>query len=181
VDAGAIEIWTPEEMAQLLRQCPPVALPAMAISAFAGLRNAEVTRLEWKDVHLVEGFIEVAAAKAKTASRRLAPCPPNLVAWLSQCAERTGPIWPHHNNTTHNAFREAARRADLTMAGERPRHSFVSYRARRLQDVAQVASGSGQQPGNDLLELSPIGDRRTGRSLVLDHARDAGQCGRHAS
>ena len=146
VDAGAIEIWTPEEMALLLRQCPPVALPAMAISAFAGLRNAEVARLEWKDVHLAEGFIEVSAAKAKTASRRLAPCPPNLVEWLSQCAERTGPIWPHHNNTTHNAFREAARRADLQWRENALRHSFVSYRLADLQDVARVALEAGNSP-----------------------------------
>lgn len=145
-DAGAIEIWTPEEMAALLAHCPPAALPAMAISAFAGLRNAEVTRLDWKEVHLDDGFIEVPATKAKTASRRLAPCPANLVAWLRSHAKATGRVWPHHNNTTHTAYGEAARAANLTWRENALRHSFVSYRLAEIQDVAKVALEAGNSP-----------------------------------
>ncbi|MGE3308466.1 MAG: tyrosine-type recombinase/integrase [Limisphaerales bacterium] len=146
-DAEAIEIWTPEEMAALLANCPTVAVPAMAISAFAGLRNAEVTRLDWKEVRLNDGFIEVPAMKAKTASRRLAPCPANLVAWLTPHAKSAGPVWPHHNNTTHRAYGEAAQAAGLTWRENALRHSFVSYRLAEIQDVARVALEAGNSPG----------------------------------
>ncbi len=145
-DAGAIEIWTPEEMAALLAHCPAMAIPAMAISAFAGLRNAEVTRLDWREVRLTDGFIEVPATKAKTASRRLAPCPENLVAWLTPHAKCTGPVWPHHNNTTHTAYGEAARAAGLVWRENALRHSFVSYRLAEIQDVAKVALEAGNSP-----------------------------------
>lgn len=145
-DSGAIEIWTPEEMAALLANCPTAAVPAMAISAFAGLRNAEVTRLDWKEVHLAEGFIEVPASKAKTASRRLAPCPPNLVAWLKPHAKPSGPVWAHHTNTTHRLFSEAAKGADLAWRENALRHSFVTYRLADIQDVAKVALEAGNSP-----------------------------------
>ncbi|MGO8699941.1 MAG: hypothetical protein ACLQVY_19775 [Limisphaerales bacterium] len=48
-------------------------LDVIAIGAFAGLRTAEIERLEWQDVDQSGGFIEVKAAKAKTRSRRLVP------------------------------------------------------------------------------------------------------------
>lgn len=145
-DAGAIEIWTPAEMAALLAHCPEVALPAMAICAFAGLRNAEVTRLDWKEVRIADGFIEVPATKAKTASRRLAPCPPNLAAWLTPHAKPSGPVWAHHNNTTHTAYRQASKAAGLVWRENALRHSFVSYRLAAVQDVARVALEAGNSP-----------------------------------
>ncbi len=34
-------------------------IPALAIGAFAGLRESEIARLEWKEVDLPRGFIQV--------------------------------------------------------------------------------------------------------------------------
>lgn len=144
---GAICIWTPEEMAALLTHCPTVAIPAMAISAFAGLRNAEVTRLDWREVHVADGFIEVPATKAKTASRRLAPCPPNLVAWLKPHSKSEGSVWPPKRDTTHAAYRTAAEASGLAWRENALRHSFVSYRLAEVQDVAKVALEAGNSPG----------------------------------
>src|SRR5262249_43484940 len=60
----------------------PDVLPTLAIGAFAGLRNAEIKRLDWGEVDLARGHIEVKAAKAKTARRRIVSIQPNLAAWL---------------------------------------------------------------------------------------------------
>jgi integrase len=46
----APEIFTPEQLAQLLNAAPAELLPALAIQAFAGLRTAELLRLEWRDI-----------------------------------------------------------------------------------------------------------------------------------
>jgi hypothetical protein len=47
-----------------------------------------------KDVHLARGFLNVAAAKSKTAARRLIKMEPNLIAWLSPFAGRYWQIFP---------------------------------------------------------------------------------------
>ena len=43
-------------------------LPSVAIGAFAGLRSADIERIEWSEIDLVGGHITIAASKAKTAS-----------------------------------------------------------------------------------------------------------------
>jgi integrase len=44
-------------------------VPMLAIGAFAGLRDAEIKRLDWHEVDLSRGHIEVKAAKAKSTER----------------------------------------------------------------------------------------------------------------
>ena len=68
----------------VIRSLAPADLvPFLAIGAFAGLRHAEILRLDWAEVDLAGGHIEVKAAKAKTASRRLVPITKNLRQWLT--------------------------------------------------------------------------------------------------
>ncbi|MGO8698272.1 MAG: hypothetical protein ACLQVY_11205 [Limisphaerales bacterium] len=47
---GVIEIYTPEELSNLLNSASVAFVPFIAISAFAGLRTAEIERLKWQDV-----------------------------------------------------------------------------------------------------------------------------------
>src|SRR5205823_1938147 len=63
-------ILQPDELARLLAACCPQILAAVAIGAFAGLRTAELARLDWTEVKLEDGFIEVTAANAKSSRRR---------------------------------------------------------------------------------------------------------------
>src|SRR6266545_964585 len=96
VNGGDVEIFTPAEIARLLEAARanfPDFLPCLAIGAFAGLRSAEIERLEWSDIHLAEKFIVVGASKAKTASRRIVPIHDNLAAWLAAYASRQGRVW----------------------------------------------------------------------------------------
>ena len=89
---GEIEIYTPDEMRQILKAVPPLVLPFVAIGAFAGMRAAEIARLAWSEVNLERGFITVTASKAKTAARRLVPISENLKAWLVPHARASGPV-----------------------------------------------------------------------------------------
>jgi integrase len=79
------EIFTVDELRALLESANRVApdvLPMLTIGAFAGLREAEIQRLDWSEVDLARGHIEVKAAKAKSARQRIIPIQPNLATWL---------------------------------------------------------------------------------------------------
>src|SRR6516164_1218590 len=65
-----------------------------AIGLFAGLRSAELSRLEWREVLFDERLIEVAASKSKTAARRLVIIQPNLALWLEPYRGQYGKICP---------------------------------------------------------------------------------------
>ena len=75
-----IQIYTPDEVTGLLHVAGDMT-PFIAIAAFAGLRHAEISRLEWNEIDLEDGFIEVLALKSKTGERRLVPIHENLKKW----------------------------------------------------------------------------------------------------
>jgi integrase len=111
--SGAIEIFTPAELRELLATASAEMIPFLTIGAFAGVRHAEIQRLDWKDVRFDAGIIEIHAGNAKTATRRTVPILPNLRGWLDlavgQLAEGkaaakdggapSGPVCPFSNVT----------------------------------------------------------------------------------
>ena len=147
-----IEIYSPAELARLLAAAPDSIRPAMAIQAFTGIRTAELARLDWQAVKLARGHIEITAANAKTASRRIVPILPNLAAWLKPHAKKTGGIIPSGADYYHELMRETAgnTKTDTLPAVELKhnalRHSFISYRVAQTQNVAQVALEAGNSP-----------------------------------
>ena len=154
-DTGEIEIFTPEEMHEILSAARPEMVPWLAIAAFAGLRTAEIQRLDWSEVNLAQRHIEIKASKAKTAARRLAPITDNLAAWLAPYAQPFGKLTDY--SSWWNQFGKLA--AEVTrLRTERGtprrfewkhnalRHSFISYRVASVQNVAQVALEAGNSP-----------------------------------
>jgi integrase len=127
-------------------------IPALAIAAFAGLRLAEVSRLDWREVRLSEKLIVVGAENAKTAARRLVPISDNLVAWLSPHAKRFGSVNPcdeqaeNVGNALGDRFERAAARAKVAWKRNGFRHSYISYRVATLKDVPAVALECGNSP-----------------------------------
>jgi integrase len=154
--SGEIHIFTPAEIAKLIEQANALLLPYLVIGAFAGLRGAEIQRLDWSEIDLQDGFIEVKAEKSKTDTRRLVPIKPNLAAWLKECAKKSGPVCPFANVVNQlmklvAAVNEAL--PDGTPDKEKMhwkknalRHSYISYRVAECADVARVADESGNSP-----------------------------------
>lgn len=147
---SVIEIYTAEEITKLLRTADPEIVPAMAIAAFAGLRLAEVARLDWKEVRLSERLIVVEAAKSKTAARRLVPISENLVSWLSPLAKQCGLVNPCAGDQLGNALGDrlgrCAARAGVRWVRNGFRHSYITYRVAVLKDVAATALECGNSP-----------------------------------
>lgn len=147
-----IGIYTPDEMRAILAAADAVVAPALAIAAFAGLRLAEVSRLDWREVRLSEKLIVVGAENAKTAARRLVPISDNLAAWLTPHAKRFGSLNPcqeqleNVGNALGNRFERAAARAKIAWKRNGFRHSYISYRVATLKDVPAVALECGNSP-----------------------------------
>lgn len=156
---GEIEVFNPLELRKLFNAClTPVQergkwrdreamIPYLAIAAFCGLRSAEIARLDWSEVHLTgaEHFIEVKAAKAKTASRRTVPISENCARWLAPFWQESGPVCPFER-PDKQCFYYLGPAAGLEWKHNGLRHSFISYRLAEIKNVHQVSLEAGNSP-----------------------------------
>ena len=138
------EIFSVDELSTLLNAAAKVApdvLPMLAFGAFAGLRESEIKRLNWNEVNLSRGFVEVKAEKAKSAKRRIVRIQPNLAKWLAPYGSITGAVVPENSRKKLDAVRKAAELQRWSRNGLR--HSFASYRLAATNDAPRVAAELG--------------------------------------
>jgi integrase len=138
------EIFTVDELRTLLEAASrvgPNVLPMLVIGAFAGLREAEIQRLDWSEVDLVRRHIEIKAAKAKSARRRIVPMQSNLATWLWPYGGMQGRVVPIGARNKLDRVRKAAGLAVWPRNGLR--HSFASYRLAATHDAPRVAAELG--------------------------------------
>jgi integrase len=135
------EIFLVDELRALLESAPPDVIPMLAIGAFAGLREAEIGCLDWSEIDLARGHIEVTAAKAKSARRRIIPIQPNLTAWLRPYSGIKGPVVPAGAKKKLLKARRAAGLLKWPRNGLR--HSFASYRLAAIHDAPRVSAELG--------------------------------------
>jgi integrase len=138
------EIFAIDELSALLEagnRVAPDVVPMLAIGAFAGLREAEIQRLDWSEVDLARGHIEVKAAKAKSARRRIVQIQSNLAAWLRPYSGMTGHVVPAAARGKLDRVRKASGLARWPKNGLR--HSFGSYRLAACHDAPRVAAELG--------------------------------------
>jgi integrase len=155
-----ITIYTPTELHRLIAAAPEWFKPVIALQAFAGLRSAEAMRLDWRDVKLERGHIELGADKSKTATRRLVPISANLAEWLAPHALKSGKVFRHSHAYFYETQRNAAAATEIKTDSKKNRtalaavdwkhnalrHSFISYRVADTADVPRVALESGNSP-----------------------------------
>ena len=138
------EIFTVDELQSLLEAANRVApdvVPMLAIGAFAGVRDAEIKRLDWHEIDLARGHIEIKGAKAKSARRRIIPIQPNLTAWLRPFSAMKGRLIPEGYRSSLERVRKAAGLSRWPNNGLR--HSFASYRLAACHDAPRVAGELG--------------------------------------
>jgi integrase len=113
----------------------------LAIGAFAGLRDAEIKRLHWNEIDLGRGFVDVKAAKAKSARRRVVKMLPKLAALLRPDTALAGNVVP---KGARGKLARVRREAGLSKWPKNGlRHSFASYRLEATQDAPRVAHELG--------------------------------------
>lgn len=152
---GEIGVYTPEQLKTLLLKIEPRLVPFLAIGAFAGLRTAEIVRLEWPEIRFSQNVIEIKAAKSKTASRRLAPILPVLAEWLAPFRKETGRVLvgvldefaiATQFKKAVDAITDAKGKPLIKIVHNGLRHSFITYRMAILKNAAEVALEAGNSP-----------------------------------
>jgi len=151
---SAVGILTVEQTARLLESASRELVAYIAIGAFAGLRRAELERLDWREVDLQSSLIEVTARKAKSARRRFIRIQPNLAKWLQPHAQLSGNVTPRNYAELLDDARNAAGIDEWPQNALR--HSFASYYLANFNDAAALA-----------LELG-----HTNSNLVFQHYRE---------
>ena len=165
-------ILSPEDAATLLSCCHPSILPGVVLGMFCGLRQAEISRMDWRNVDLASGIVTVGADVAKTAARRTVEISDCAKRWLAPFARKSGKVWPEGEEarnlwnlsrikagfgpffSTRAAVNEAqtdpATGDTLKDLREWPanalRHSAISYRLAMTRDLPRVATEAGNSP-----------------------------------
>lgn len=120
----------------LLRVDASDAIYAVCIMLFAGVRPAEIKRLEWKDVDLEAGTLFISNVKAKTDRSREIAMPTTLIAWLHQFdpnEELKGFICPKNWDRKIKAIRYYS---GISKTGkDQLRKTFASYHLQAFGDV----------------------------------------------
>jgi integrase len=123
----AIGILTVDQNARLLENSSAELMPYVAIGAFAGLRRAELERLDWREVDLQSNLIEVTASKVKSARRRFVKIQLNLAKWLQPYAQLSGNVTPPNNRELlDTAKQRASLNGHRTHCGIRSRPTTLS-------------------------------------------------------
>lgn len=147
-DDGKIEIFTPDEMRQIMDAARPEMIPFIALGGFAGLRHAEIRRLDWADIS--EKEIRIEKAKSKTRQNRVIEIQPNLAKWLAPHRQKSGPVVEFVHTSKQLAWLTDAVNAKLENSPapkfkwkhNAMRHSFVSY-SFALRGAKDTASEAG--------------------------------------
>ncbi|MCX6967854.1 MAG: tyrosine-type recombinase/integrase [Verrucomicrobia bacterium] len=154
-----IQIFTPQELGELLAAAEGQPKLAIALGAFTGIRSAELLRLHWENFNWEEGVIDLGCDQTKTASRRLVPILEPLKAWIAPFVKREGSVLGYSLPVClAEAFSTTAKKADKARRENDPdapelkwkvnglRHSYASYRLAMVEDVAKVSLEMGNSP-----------------------------------
>jgi integrase len=151
---GEIEIYTPDEMRELMAVASKEHVPFLTISAFAGVRHAELQRLDWSHVNRKAEIIEIRAGTAKTASRRVIPILPNLAKWLKTYKSESGKVCNYANMVLQ--FVELTRRVNEKRRAAWAKANKVGADALKAADKIAV----------DRLAKLPRNQRRSRRTVM---------------
>jgi integrase len=165
-----VEVFPPREAAALLEHADDFGLlPFVAIGLFAGLRSAELLRLNWSAVKLSEQRIMVDAQGAKKRSRRVVEINDTLAAWLTKCGKTQGRIVETTEDGITGLMNRLAKAAGLPKWKHNGlRHSFGTYHLALHGDPVKTAFQMGNSPvmvHNHYKGLVSNGDVKTYWSL----------------
>jgi integrase len=149
VDETTPEIFTVEQTGQLLAHAHECnLLPYIAIGLFAGVRSAEMMRLDSKNINFEGQTLTIGADIAKKRSQRIIDMQPTLLAWLEPVKDKlkAGGLIADANGFRKNKARllEAAQISDWPANGLR--HSFGSYHYAMFRN----ADDTSHQMGNSV-------------------------------
>ncbi|MGH8024485.1 MAG: tyrosine-type recombinase/integrase, partial [Limisphaerales bacterium] len=155
-NTAEVSFYTPRELAALLASADDTLRPLIAVGGLAGLRSAEMMRLEWADIWRVPGHIEITAGKSKTRQRRLVEICPALQAWLEPYRVRErGKFWPGEERSFLEHYGKLCEAAEVEQKGKKVavtrktnglRHAFCTYHLAAHANENLTALQAGNSP-----------------------------------
>lgn len=145
-EAQAPEIFTVAEATALLEASEELGgkmTAFLAVGLFAGLRTAELLKLDWRQIDLDAGTIEVASSISKTRDHRYVTISGNLAAWLRLHPCESGPLRPAAWRWHRDAAKTKAQIAKWPDNGMR--HSFGSYHFAKHSNATLTAAEMGHR------------------------------------
>jgi len=152
-----IGIYTPEQLKILLFHITPRLVPFVAIGGLAGMRSAEIVRMQWRNIRLDSNQIFVPERVAKTIAREIPICP-SLAEWLKpfkKAAEGDDKVLVRISNGFALSKRFAAAVARIKGKKGQPllkivhnglRHTYISCRVKMIKNKHEVALEAGNSP-----------------------------------
>jgi integrase len=146
-NTAEVQFYRPGELRALLEVAEGPMRAMIVLGGLAGLRTAELLRLDWADVWRVRGYIEVTAGKAKTRQRRLVEIVPALAAWLGQFrAFTSGRLYTLHENSFQRNFDALCDKAEVRRKANGLRHAFCTYHYALHGNENLTAQQAGNSP-----------------------------------
>ncbi len=139
------EIFKVEQAEQLLRNAGDHGLlPYISLGLFAGLRSAELMRLDGQDVKFEDRAVIVGSEVAKKRSRRVVEMCDALFAWLGPIQPLKGPI-VNKQEFRENMLGLKASAGIESWPQNGLRHSFGSYHLALYGDGGKTAQQMGHR------------------------------------
>lgn len=176
-------ILTVEEAGRLLRAAWESEerlglLGFTVLGLFAGVRRAELERLDWSAVKLERKMVTVDGTIAKSGSIRNVMLSDNSLAWLGLLGSKAGPVCP---DSMKERLRKLWKLAGFKKPGRNElRHSFASYHYDLHQNGPLTAAQLGHSTGTHLLfahyrSLVPLGEGKRFFSIMPRTSAEAAE------
>ncbi len=121
-------VLSQDEEVRLLSACAPHLAPIVLMALNTGLRHGELLALEWRDVNLRRGTLEV--RRSKSGKVRTVPLNDAALGVLLKIPGRDGAVFRFEGRAVRwvdTAFRAAVRRSGIaTLRFHDLRHTFIS-------------------------------------------------------
>ena len=157
VQESKLESWSVGEMRALLQNATPKTLPWIVLGAFAGIRSAEIERMDCEDIDWNANLIlvhskRVGRGKIRAHNDRTIPMTENLKSWLSPFRTCSGNIL--HSLGVKNIYEDLDNitkrirqsNTDFEWKPNANRHSFATYYLALTGDASQTALACGHNP-----------------------------------
>lgn len=181
VQESKLESWSVGEMRTLLQYATPKTLPWIVLGAFAGVRSAEIERMDWEDIDWNANLIlvhskRVGRGKIRAHNDRTITMTENLKSWLSPFRTCTGNIL--HSLGVKNIYEDLdnilkrirQNNTDFEWKPNANRHSFATYYLALTGDASQTALACGHNPSMLLRRYKTI--TVNGRTVTREMAKE---------
>jgi integrase len=137
-----VQVFTPEEAKTLLDASSGKLRVFLLLGMFAGIRTAEIHRLQWK--YIPEDCVKLPSDITKTARRRVAEMPENLLRWLAPLRGKPEEHVTFRSPTyLYKLLKKLCKETGVQWKDNAPRHSFVSYHLELHRDPSRTSKAAG--------------------------------------